>query len=56
MLEELAKACGFEGEAEMVKLIAQVDLSSPEKLAAFTAWKEHDGSKEGLLKLLKGES
>jgi len=36
---------------EILKLVALVDLSSPEKLKAFADWKTNDGSKEGLLKL-----
>jgi DNA-directed RNA polymerase subunit RPC12/RpoP len=39
---------------ELFKLVALVDLSSPENLKAFEDWKANDGSKEGLLKL-KGD-
>ena len=36
---------------ELFKLVALVDLSSPENLKAFEDWKANDGSKEGLLNI-----
>ena len=42
---------GFADEAEFHHLVANADISSPEKLAAFKLWQYEDGSKEGLLKL-----
>ncbi len=32
-------------------LVTEVDISTPERLAAFEDWKENDGSKEGLARL-----
>ncbi len=42
---------GFETVEELRQLIANADISTPEKLAAFERWQDEDGSKEGLLKL-----
>ena len=50
-MEEIVKECGFESIKEFNHLVANVDLSTPEKLKAFNFWQENDGSKEGLLKL-----
>ncbi len=50
-MEELVKAMGFESLQEFNKLVASVDLSTPEKLKAFKEWQDNDGSKTGLLKL-----
>lgn len=43
---------GFESLEEFNRLVASVDLSSPEKIAAFNRWREDNGTKEGLLALL----
>lgn len=51
-MDELARLNGFESAVEMNKLIAAVDISTPEKLQAFNTWKEGDGSKAGLQQLL----
>jgi len=51
MNDELLQCLGFASLAEMSKLVAGVDLSTPEKLAAFSAWQAKDGTKDGLLKL-----
>ena len=50
--DDLAQANGFENGAELSRMVNSVDLSSPKKIQAFTAWKLGDGSKEGLLKLV----
>jgi len=50
-LEDLVKKNGFESEREFHKLVSSVNLSSPQKMAAFKKWKEEDGTKEGILKL-----
>lgn len=55
LMNVAAKLNGFKDSAEMYKLIASVDISTPAKLAAFTAWKE-DGRKSELLKLIEGDS
>lgn len=51
-MEALVKQLGFESEKEFHHLVASVDISTPEKSAAFKKWQDEDGSKEGLLKLL----
>ena len=50
-MEELVKELGFKDLDEYHKLVANVDLSSFEKIRAFNNWKNNDGSKEGILKL-----
>ncbi len=50
-MDDLAKASGFENAAEMLKLTADADLSTHEKIEAFENWRDIDGTKEGLLKL-----
>lgn len=50
-MDTLAKEMGFESEQEFNKLVAEVDLSSPERIKAFRYWQIEDGTKEGLLKL-----
>jgi hypothetical protein len=51
--EEMFQEAGFESAAEGHKMIASVDLGSPEKLEAFKRWKFEDGTKEGLLKIME---
>ena len=55
-LEEVATVNGFESSYEMMMLIAQVNLSTPEKLQEFNAWKMLDGTKDGLLELLRNQT
>lgn len=50
-MEEIAKSLGFESLQEFHKLVADVDLSTSEKIKAFENWKLNDGSKAGLLNL-----
>lgn len=51
--EEFATANGFTNAAEMHRLITEVDLT--EKMAEFLAWRDDDGTKDGLVQLLTGE-
>lgn len=53
MLEYLARTYGFNDSSEMTRLIASVDLSTPEMRERFKNWQIFDGTKEGLQKLLK---
>ena len=39
---------GFENEAEFCRLVAAVNLTYPQQMQRFLAWKENDGSKSGL--------
>jgi hypothetical protein len=50
-MEELVKQMGFGSLEEYHRLVANVDLSTLEKLNAFNEWKNEDGTKEGILKL-----
>ena len=50
-MEEMVKEYGFDSVQEYHHLVANVDVSTSEKLAAFKTWQIHDGTKEGLLKL-----
>lgn len=52
-IETAVMEFGFESEKEFHRLIASVDLSTAEKRKAFKEWQFNDGSKVGLLKLLK---
>lgn len=51
----LAEELGFESEEEMHRLIASVDLSSQSQFAAFLTWRDTDGTKSGLVRLLPNE-
>ena len=50
-LKELVKEMGFESEKEFHKMVANVDLSDPNKMKKFLEWKENDGTKQGLIKI-----
>lgn len=50
-MDEIVKALGFADEREFHRLVCCVDLTSPEKVAAFKAWQDEDGTKAGLLAL-----
>lgn len=50
-LDNVVKACGFNGIADFNACVSNVDLSSPVKVAAFKRWQEEDGTKLGLLGL-----
>ena len=49
--EKLVKKLGFESKKEWSNLVANVDLSTRDKLYDFEDWKNNDGTKDGLLKL-----
>jgi hypothetical protein len=51
IMEGIVKKFGFESLKEFHNLIANVDLTSPEKIAKFKKWQGTDGTKTGLLKL-----
>lgn len=51
-MEELAKQMGFESIEEFHKLNASADLSDPKTMQMYLDWKENDGTKEGLLKVI----
>ena len=40
---------------ELASLICKIDLSTPEKVAAFKAWQFDDGTLEGLQKLYEAQ-
>jgi len=50
-MDGVAKSLGFEDAAELHRLVAAADLSTPAKLAAFKVWQDQDGTKAGLLAL-----
>ena len=52
-MEELVKQLGFESVEEFHKLNATPDLSDPKKMRMYLEWKDNDGTKEGLLKVIK---
>jgi len=43
---------GFESVADFHKLNTSVNLADPRKMEKYMAWKEHDRTKEGLLKVI----
>jgi hypothetical protein len=51
-MEEFVKEMGFESVEEFHKLNASADLSDPEKMKKYLDWRENDGTKEGLLKVI----
>jgi hypothetical protein len=44
---------GFADAGEFVRMTSQVDVSTPKKMGAYMKWKERDGTKEGLERLLE---
>jgi len=50
-MEEFVKQHGFDSLKEFNKLVANLDLSSMDKIVAFKEWQNNDGTKKGLLKL-----
>lgn len=51
-MEELVKQMGFESIEDFHKLNATPDLSDPKKMQMYLDWKENDGTKKGLLKVI----
>ena len=54
-MKELVKQMGFESIEEFHKLNASADLSDPKKLKIYLDWRENDGTKEGLLKVIAAQ-
>lgn len=54
--ERTVLAHGFSSVRAFHAMMAAVDLSTPEKIAAFKQWQMNDGSKAGLVALGMGES
>ena len=50
-LASVAERLGFKDVAELHRMVADVDLSTSDKLEKFRNWKLDDGTKEGLLEL-----
>lgn len=48
-MDEFYQQMGFEDAKEAHRLIASVDISSPEGMTWFQHWKETDGTKTGLI-------
>ena len=48
------RSLGFETRHELCSLIGQMNISTDEDLLDFCLWKKNDGTKKGLLKLIKG--
>ena len=42
---------GFSSNGEFFRMVAAVDLSSPEKIAALKRWQKEDGTRAGLATL-----
>ena len=51
-MEEIVKQMGFENEKEFHKMVSDIDLSNPIKMQKFLKWREEDGTKNGLLKVI----
>lgn len=47
----ILKELGFDSQQDFNSRLVSVDVSTPEKMAAFRKWQNDDGTKEGLLKL-----
>ncbi len=54
-LDQVAKGAGFEDWKELSKLVSKVNLSTIHNLNTFNYWKENDGTKSGLLKIIEEE-
>jgi len=55
-MNDFARAFGFKDYQELSEMVDRVDISTPEKLTIFENWKTDDGTKEGLLVILAGQS
>jgi hypothetical protein len=53
--EAFAKAHGFADAAELFRMSGGLDYSRASTIFAYEMWKEYDGSKAGLLKLLESQ-
>lgn len=53
-MEEIVKEMGFDSIQEFNHMVAAVDLTNQEKMKQFLDWKENDGTKKGLQKILYG--
>ena len=51
-MEEIVKQMGFKSEKEFHKLVSSVDLTDTIKMQMFLQWKQNDGTKKGLLKVI----
>ena len=51
-MDEFIKVLGFESEKDFHSLMASVDIYTPTNMKRFLYWKENDGTKEGLLKVI----
>jgi len=54
-MREIDKELGFESEAEMWSMVSKVDLTDPFTMQRFNEWKQKDGTKEGLVKIIEGD-
>jgi len=54
-IEELVAQLGFASEKEFFQMVSDADISTPDKLAEFQKWKDEDGTKQGLEKLMSHE-
>jgi hypothetical protein len=52
-LERFAKAHGFEDAAEFTRMSGCLDYSRTSTVFAYEIWKEYDGSKADLLKIIE---
>lgn len=51
-MDAFTQAAGFANAGEMHQLVSSVKLNTPNRREAFERWKQEDGTKAGLLKLL----
>jgi len=51
MNDEFVQALGFDNADQFSIMVANVDISTPDKLAGFKNWQENDGTKDGIEKL-----
>lgn len=52
-IDKLAHDMGFASPTEMSRLISRADLTTAEGRTAYLTWRNEDGTKAGLLSLLK---
>lgn len=51
-MDGFARSLGFTDATELFRMITAVDLERPEVMAVFEVWKDLDGSRAGLEKIL----
>lgn len=56
MNDKIAQSLGFADAREFFQMVANADISTPEKIEAFRRWQDESGNKSGLETLQKSNT